>query len=84
MLDVGVLEPEMVSSECRLERLRLDEDEVVEERTIMIWISSLRELMDVLYVARIVVGRWRDCRCGRPKQVVLDAKPDVHQIVESW
>ena len=47
MLDVGVLEPEIVSSECRLERLRLDEDEVVEERTIMVRISSLRELMDV-------------------------------------
>ena len=47
MFDVGVLEPEKVSSECRLERLRLDEDEVVEERTIMVRISSLRELMDV-------------------------------------
>ena len=47
MLDVGVLEPEKVSSECRLERLRLDEDGVVEERAIMVWISSLRELMDV-------------------------------------
>ena len=47
MFDVGVLEPERVSSECRLERLRLDEDEVVEERTIMVRISSLRELMDV-------------------------------------
>ena len=47
MFDVGVPEPEMVSSECRLERLRLDEDEVVEERTIMVRISSLRELMDV-------------------------------------
>ena len=47
VFDVGVLEPEMVSSECRLERLRLDEDEVVEERTIMVRISSLRELMDV-------------------------------------
>ena len=47
MFDVGVLEPERVLSECRLERLRLDEDEVVEERTIMVRISSLRELMDV-------------------------------------
>ena len=47
MFDVGVLELEKVSSECRLERLRLDEDEVVEERTIMVRISSLRELMDV-------------------------------------
>ena len=47
MFDVDVLEPEIVSSECRLERLRLDEDEVVEERTIMVRISSLRELMDV-------------------------------------
>ena len=47
MFDVGVLEPERVSSECRLERLRLDEDEVVEEWTIMLQISSLRELMDV-------------------------------------
>ena len=47
MFDVGVLEPEIVSSECLLERLRLDEDEVVEERTIMVRISSLRELMDV-------------------------------------
>ena len=47
MFDVGVLEPEKVSSECRLERPRLDEDEVVEERTIMVRISSLRELMDV-------------------------------------
>ena len=47
MFDVCVLEPEIVSSECRLERLRLDEDEVVEERTIMVRISSLRELMDV-------------------------------------
>ena len=47
MFDVGVLELEIVSSECRLERLRLDEDEVVEERTIMVRISSLRELMDV-------------------------------------
>ena len=48
MFDVGVLEPERVSSECRLERLRLEEDEVVEERlTIMVRISSLRELMDV-------------------------------------
>ena len=47
MFDVGVLEPEIESSECRLERLRLDEDEVVEERTIMVRISSLRELMDV-------------------------------------
>ena len=47
MFDVGVLEPEIVSSECRLERLRLDEDEVVEERTIMVRISSLRELMDL-------------------------------------
>ena len=47
VFDVGVLEPEMVSSECRLERLRLDEDEVVEEQTIMVRISSLRELMDV-------------------------------------
>lgn len=46
MFDVGVLEPEMVSSECRLERLRLDDDEV-EERTIMVRISSLRELIDV-------------------------------------
>ena len=47
MFDVGVLEPEIVSSECRIERLRLDEDEVVEERTIMVRIYSLRELMDV-------------------------------------
>ena len=48
MFDVGVLEPEIVSSECRLERLRLEEDEVVEERlTIMVRISSLRELIDV-------------------------------------
>ena len=47
MFDVGVLEPEIVSSECQFERLRLDEDEVVEERTIMVRISSLRELMDV-------------------------------------
>ena len=48
MFDVGVLEQEIVSSECRLERLRLEEDEVVEERlTIMVRISSLRELMDV-------------------------------------
>ena len=48
MFDVSVLEPEIVSSECRLERLRLEEDEVVEERlTIMVRISSLRELMDV-------------------------------------
>ena len=47
MFDVGVLEPEIVSSECRLDWLRLDEDEVVEERTIMVRISSLRELMDV-------------------------------------
>ena len=47
MINVGVLESEMVSSECRFEQLRLDEDEVVEERTIMVRISSLRELMDV-------------------------------------
>ena len=48
MFDVGVLEPEIVLSECRLERLRLEEDEVVEERlTIMVRISSLRELIDV-------------------------------------
>ena len=47
MFDVGVLEPEIVSSKCRLKRLRLEEDEVVEERTIMVRISSLRELMDV-------------------------------------
>ena len=47
MFDVGVLEPKIVSSECRLERLRIDEEEVVEERTIMVRISSLRELMDV-------------------------------------
>ena len=32
VFDVGVLEPERVKSECRLERLRLDEDEVEEER----------------------------------------------------
>ena len=47
MFDVGVLEPEIVSSECRLEQLRLDKDEVVDERTIMVRIYSLRELMDV-------------------------------------
>ena len=28
MFDDGVLEPEKVSSECRLERLRLEEEEV--------------------------------------------------------
>ena len=32
MFDVGVLEPERVKSECRLEQLRLDEDEVEEEQ----------------------------------------------------
>ena len=48
MFDVDVLEPEIVSSECRLERLRLEEGEVVEEQlTIMVPISSLRGLMDV-------------------------------------
>ena len=34
MFDVGVLELERVKSECRLERLRRDEDEVEEERLI--------------------------------------------------
>ena len=29
----------------------------------------------LLYVAQIVVGRWRDFRRGRPKQVVLDVVP---------
>ena len=38
----------------------------------------------LLYVAQIVVDRWRGGRCDRPKQVVLDAKLGVHQIVESW
>ena len=46
MFDVGVLEPERVLSECRLERRRLEEDEVVEERTIMVRISSLRKLIE--------------------------------------
>ena len=32
MFDVGVLEPERVKSECRLELLLLDGDEVEEER----------------------------------------------------
>ena len=32
MFEDGVLEPEMVKSECRLERLCLDEDGVEEER----------------------------------------------------
>ena len=32
VFDVSVLEPERVKSECRLERVRLDEDEVEEER----------------------------------------------------
>ena len=47
MFDVGVLELEKESSECGLEWLRLEYDEVVEEQTIMVRISSLRELMDV-------------------------------------
>ena len=32
MFDVDVLEPERVKSECQLERLLLEEDEVEEER----------------------------------------------------
>ena len=47
MFDVGVLEPEIVSSECRLERLRLEYEGVEERLTIMARMSALSDVMDV-------------------------------------
>ena len=38
----------------------------------------------LLFVARRVASRWRDCRCGRSLLLVLDAKLVVHRIGGSW
>ena len=43
VIDVGVLESERVKPECRLEQLRLDEDEVDEE-----WLRNTARISSIL------------------------------------
>ena len=48
MFDDGVLEPEMVSSECRLERLRREEDEVVDHHGSNIFYEGTNGCVEVV------------------------------------